>query len=378
MMSSYNEMNHAALTKEQKVAHIMAALGREDLPQEQVELIQGWVVYSENTGEGDVLMDAILDRMFLKHTEPTDQTRESFARLSERLGLPGGGARSKDGAQMNGGARTKDGVRTKDGESVVRRVPMRRTLFRVAAVLVPIAVLLGGGALWYFTGRVGSDVPTVPVTVASTMVEAVRGELGVVTLPDGSTVRPVGESRVTVAENFADDRHVVLSGEAFFSVARDEARPFTVEAEGLTVTVLGTEFNMKAWAGESEREVSLVSGSVEITKGGESVTLAPMERYVHDEATGESEVESFTPEQIDRWRFGRVNIDNLTLEQALRAVGDFYGMEVVTEGSLPGNMGVTTVLTDDVTPGAALEAIRLINDAFEYSVRGDTIQIVGK
>ena len=360
-MSNYNMMSHAALTKEQKVAHLMAALERENLSQKYVELIQGWVVCSENTGEDDALLDAILDRVDTRYTEPTDGTRESFARLSERLGLPpGGDTRSDDGARRAG-----------------QRVPLRRVLFRVAAVLVPVAVLLGG-ALWYFAGRTGSDVPATPVTVAATMVEVARNEGGVLTLPDGSTVRPVGDSRVTVAENFADDRRVVLSGEAFFSVASDEAKPFTVEADGLTVTVLGTEFNMKAWADKSEREVSLVSGSVEITKDGESVTLAPMERYVHDAATGDSEVASFTPEQIDRWRFGRVNIDNLTLEQALRAVGDFYDKEVVIEGGLPGNMGVTTVLTDDVTAGSALEAIRLINDAFEYSVRGDTIQIVGK
>lgn len=87
-------MSHTAWTKEQKAAHIMAALEREDLPLECAELIQGWIAKGngagdggDGQGEGDALMDAILDRMFSLHAGPTDWTRESFARLSEKLGL---------------------------------------------------------------------------------------------------------------------------------------------------------------------------------------------------------------------------------------------------------------------------------------------------
>ncbi len=333
---------------------MMEALGREDLSPEDVELIQGWIVCGESAGgEGDALMDAILDRMFTEHRYPTGHARESFARLSEKLGLPDDNARTG------------------------RRVPLRKVLLRVAAVLVPLAVL-GGGALWFFTGPASNNPPTDPATFATTMVEAVRNEGGMVILPDGSTVRPVGDSRVTVAEDFDAHRHVILSGEAFFSVTRNAERPFTVEAEELTVTVLGTEFNVKAWAGESEKVVSLVSGSVEIEGGGQSVELMPMERFVYDNATGEGDVAPFTSGQIDRWRFGRMEIDDLSLEQALRAVGDFYDKKVEIEGGLPENRGVTTILDDDVAIGEALEAIRLINDVFEYTLRGDTILIVGE
>ncbi len=265
-------MNYKNWTEEQKIAHILEVLSREDLSAELTELIQGWILYEESADRKDVVMDAILERMFREHRRPVQRTFESLAGMHERLGF------------------TDTEVRAG------RRVPLRRTLTRVAAVVVALMVL-GGGAVWYLSRQTASVIPVSP-----TMVEVVEGEGGEMVLPDGSTVRPVGDSRVTVAENFTEKRRVTLSGEAFFSVVPNAESPFTVETEKLTLTVLGTEFNLKALPGESEAEVSLVTGSVRIESGTESVVLAPMERLTYDKATGESEVSSFTPEQIDRWR----------------------------------------------------------------------------
>lgn len=335
-------------TEQQKVAHIMEALSRIDLSPELLERIQGWIVHGESSGDNYALMDTILDKMFLEYRHPTLRTCESFAVLCVRLGLPAPDA------------------------PVKKRIPLRRAMLRSAAVFVGLAVL--GGTVWFATRQAPAPVTDV------IMAEAVHGKGDVITLPDGSTVRPLDGSHVTVAENFAESRLVSLMGEAFFSVTRDEARPFTVRTEGLTARVLGTEFNMKAWPGGAEQVVSLVSGSVRVEYGAqeEELTLAPMEQLLYNGDTGEADVESFSPGQIDRWRFGRKHLNDFSLAQALHAVGGFYDKKVFIEGSLPEDIGVTIVLSEIETVVSTLEAIKLINDVFEYTIEEGSIYIVGK
>ena len=326
----------------------MEALSDKNLSEELAELIQGWIACDERADRKDEVMNAILERMFLEHRRPVQRTYESLDRVHERLGFPDvGDAR------------------------VGKRVVFGRMPARIAAVLVAV-MTLGGAAVWLTSRQTAVVVPEHPV-----MVEVAVEKGGDIILPDGSVVRPVGDSRVTVAENFNENRHVTLSGEAFFSVAHNLDSPFTVETEHLTLTVLGTEFNLKDFPEDNETVVSLVSGSVKIDKSSrESVVLAPMERMVFDKRTKESAVSSFTPEQIDRWRSGRRIIENLPLEQALLAVGDFYEKAVIIQGSAPAGSGVSTMLTENVTAESALEAIRLVNNVFDYRITGNTIYII--
>src|SRR5690606_4549797 len=70
-------------------------------------------------------------------------------------------------------------------------------------------------------------------------------------LPDGSTVLLNTGSTLDFPEAFdAQTREVRLSGEAFFNIREDQARPFVVHTGALKTTVLGTSFNVKAYEGE--------------------------------------------------------------------------------------------------------------------------------
>lgn len=113
----------------------------------------------------------------------------------------------------------------------------RWKVWRVAA---SVAVLLGLGWLGYRLAF--QPVPVVPpVEVASG--NAPRE----VTLPDGSRVTLNRASRLRYAANFdGETRLVALTGEAFFDVNRNPAKPFVIEAAGTEVRVLGTSFNVNA------------------------------------------------------------------------------------------------------------------------------------
>ena len=93
-----------------------------------------------------------------------------------------------------------------------------------------------------------------------------RGSKSKVQLPDGSEVWLNADSKITYKENFqGQNREVQLEGEAFFDVARDDSRPFIIHTPAIDVRVLGTAFNVRAYADERNTETSLIRGSVEIT-----------------------------------------------------------------------------------------------------------------
>ena len=113
-------------------------------------------------------------------------------------------------------------------------------------------------------------------------------------LPDGSEVVINSGSKLIYPDRFGPDRRqVFLAGEGYATIAKDPGRPFVMSAGEVDVRVLGTKFNLKSYAEDSEVEVTLVEGSVEMeTKlGGDDriVRLRPGELVKLDKRTGSTE-----------------------------------------------------------------------------------------
>ena len=71
------------------------------------------------------------------------------------------------------------------------------------------------------------------------------------TLQDGTVVWLNSETKMRYPVQFSgQNREVWLEGEAYFKVAKNEKQPFVVKTENMDVRVLGTEFNLKAYADE--------------------------------------------------------------------------------------------------------------------------------
>ena len=84
-------------------------------------------------------------------------------------------------------------------------------------------------------------------------------------LPDGSTVWLNANTVVAIADNFnRSDRRVRVTGEAFFDIKPDPARPFFAESGSRITRVLGTSFTIEAYPTEKETRISLISGKVAV------------------------------------------------------------------------------------------------------------------
>ncbi|MEE4196073.1 MAG: FecR domain-containing protein [Bacteroidales bacterium] len=84
-------------------------------------------------------------------------------------------------------------------------------------------------------------------------------------LPDGTQVFLNENSSLKYPEEFnGTQRKVKLTGEAYFDVTRDEQKPFVIEANHAEIKVLGTSFNVRTNVDDTEVEVYVESGKVEI------------------------------------------------------------------------------------------------------------------
>jgi ferric-dicitrate binding protein FerR (iron transport regulator) len=98
-----------------------------------------------------------------------------------------------------------------------------------------------------------------------------------VLLPDGSSVKINAHSTLKYPEKFTGGkRRVELSGEAFFDVIHDEANPFVVEINNISVEDIGTSFNISAYPAKDKVEVNVTSGSVRLVanNGNESTVIS--------------------------------------------------------------------------------------------------------
>ena len=88
----------------------------------------------------------------------------------------------------------------------------------------------------------------------------------VIDLPDNSRITLQPKSMIKYPKDFnsKNEREVILSGEAFFKVRRNPARPFYVYANGLVTKVLGTSFTIKAFDDDQEVEVVVKTGKVSV------------------------------------------------------------------------------------------------------------------
>jgi transmembrane sensor len=117
----------------------------------------------------------------------------------------------------------------------IGRAPRRRWVPLAAAATLALAAGLG---LFLREARVAPS--------PSTSVATRTGQLDSLELPDGSRVILGPASRLEIAAGFAQGaREVTLQGEAIFSVAHDEARPFTVIAGAARIVDVGTEFRVR-------------------------------------------------------------------------------------------------------------------------------------
>lgn len=107
-----------------------------------------------------------------------------------------------------------------------------------------------------------------------------------VQLPDKSIVWLNAGSRLTYNKDFGKSgRQVELYGEAFFDVTHNADLPFQIQTSSITIKVLGTAFNVKAYPEDETSETTLIRGSIEVSfkkRPKDKIILSPNEKLIVD------------------------------------------------------------------------------------------------
>lgn len=160
-----------------------------------------------------------------------------------------------------------------------------------------------------------------------------------VTLSDGTRVWLNALSSIKFPTTFnGGQRSVELTGEAYFEVARDVLKPFHVNANGVDVEVLGTAFDVNAYADEPSIKTTLVQGAVRLTKANAILLLKPGE---DGQIAGTSGWVLDKNADIDRalaWKNGKFSFEGADIRAIMRQIARWYDVEVRYQGDPGGHL----------------------------------------
>lgn len=130
-------------------------------------------------------------------------------------------------------------------------------------------------------------------------------------------------------------RKVVLTGEAFFEVARN-GKPFIVETADMTMEVLGTRFNISAYKNEGTVQTTLVNGSLKVgTKNigsvSQSILLVPGKQASFDKEKGILDSRDVDVNLYTSWIDGYFRFERQPLESIMRNISRWYNIDVKFE-----------------------------------------------
>ena len=173
-----------------------------------------------------------------------------------------------------------------------------------------------------------------PAVGMTNVLTTAKGETYIVTLPDKSKVWMNAASSLTYAASLSgQERRVKLDGEAYFEVAEDKARPFIVESRGQKIEVLGTHFNVNAYADEQNVTTTLLKGSVKVSgKSGSRILKPGSQSSVNENSIAVIPVDT---ERSVAWKNNKFLFENDDIRYIMRMIERWYDVEVVYTGEMP-------------------------------------------
>ncbi len=159
------------------------------------------------------------------------------------------------------------------------------------------------------------------------------GQKSVLTLFDGTKIYLNANSKLKYPTHFGKtSREVFLEGEAYFEVVHKDKKPFIVHSSNISVSVLGTKFNIKAFADENDIKVSLVDGKVKVSNdltviGEKYLYLKPHEQFVYSKDSKHSVIQQFETIKVIGWKDNTYIFNNEPLLNVLKKLERAFAVD---------------------------------------------------
>lgn len=273
---------------ENRIYHLLHHLADKDIPLRIKKQIRAWLVNEEYLPQ----KDAALYRIWQETEASTDENiLTALHTTKRRIGL------SKS----------------------VNRWTTR--FYKYAAIL--LLPLITGIAVWTMMDQNQKELEMVECYVPN-------GEQRTVNLPDGSQIKVNSGTLLIYPKEFKGRaRTIYLSGEACFSVIKDEKKPFVVRTGVLKVQVLGTKFNVESYPGSGRIVTTLKQGSVKVYKENipeESIQLKPDQQLIYNEQNQHFLLKETNADESLAWTQGELHFYNQPLSEILKIIERRYNV----------------------------------------------------
>lgn len=208
------------------------------------------------------------------------------------------------------------------------------------------------------------------------LVSTEYGNRSEVVLPDGTMVSLNAGSDIEYAfDRKKEIRTVNFSGEAYFKVAKSH-QPFVVNTnEGLQVKVLGTEFNLSAYADETEIFTTLLEGSVELSNDqGEKLLMVPGQIARYQKGSNDLSIVEGNPKHNYGWLDDKIYLDDLTLAETAKLLERKYGVKINLFPVGLGNEIHYTGVLEEESIIDVLDALKHLS-GIQYEISGKEVTI---
>nr|WP_295875082.1 FecR domain-containing protein [uncultured Chitinophaga sp.] len=246
---------------------------------------------------------------------------------------------------------------------------MRKLLATAAAA----AVLTATWAGWQFFR---------PAATTLQQISASPGGKSRVSLPDGSIVWLNSNTQLHYDKNGFGNRHrnVTLTGEAFFDIAKSEGVPFMIHAGKVNIRVLGTAFNVKAYASDSTVATTLVRGKIAVSFQDKTVVLRPEEKLtvplvIPPDGLRPQHLEkdsSGRPADIS-WLQHKLVFDNNTFAELADKMSRWYGITFRFKSATLQQLRFSGIIGTE-SPEEALKMLQLSRH-FNFRIDGNDVYI---
>lgn len=233
-------------------------------------------------------------------------------------------------------------------------------LWNTLKVASAILILIGSS---YFFNLSQSDKP-------NNLLQSIYvppGSRTSVTLPDGSLVWLNSNTSFKYPTTFASENRVVeLDGEAYFEVMKNEGKSFIVKTNKYNVEVLGTTFNVEAYANEASFKTGLFTGKVKLYKEqqeNKSLYLKPGEAA---ELIGDALQVSSANQNSFRWKDGLIILEDKSFTEIMRLFEKYYDVQIIIKNDKTKELGYKGKLR--ISDGID-HALRVLQKDFRFTFK---------
>lgn len=277
----------------------------------------------------------------------------------------------------------------------------RNLYFYLKVAAIFLVIFTGGATLSYFL-----SMPAAPDQnmLAYNEISAPLGARSEVLLSDGSKVWLNAGSKIRYINSFNHaNRTIILDGEGYFKVAKNKRIPFIVKADKLSITAVGTEFNVKAYSDEGIIETTLVEGEITIQHNEKEkkhlgkILLQPFQKAVYIKENQDLKIQDvnalkktdptitrpkkgavYIAEKIDpmpeiSWKESKLIFKSEEMNSLAVKLERKYNINIKIESEIIKQYRFTGTLEDE-TLTQALDVIKF-NAPIDYTLEGKEVKI---